>query len=176
MSGIDILGYARTGREFEVMADLADLGVEFWRGERIEFERRGKQRTPDAYTYPALPNYIWIRPTHHQMHLMVSIRHMAPTVKFLSRGAVRHFEAFRARAEKMAGEARRIVGNRAAITQYQAGERLEIRDGAFAGELATFARLVEHSWLMHPMFEVERELFGRMVRFEVDPLSVRKAV
>ena len=173
---IDILGYAHTGREFEVMDELTALGVDHWRGERIEFERRGKQRTPEGYPYPALPNYIWVRPTHAQLHLMVSIRHLAPTVRFLSRGGARDFGVFSRAIDAKADEARRIAGNRKAIAQYQIGERLEIREGVLAGEIASFTRLVEHSWMMHPMVEVEYEIMGRTTKMEVDPLSVRKAV
>lgn len=193
MSDIHILGYARGGKEFEVMDALEACGIDVWRGEVIEFERRGKQRIPGAYSYPALPNYIFANLDYGQLHHVVSIRHMAPTVDFLTRGAWRGFAAFRAEAEARLSEAKAIIAESdrlarenmrandhrkhllSKLAQYKEGQGLEIRDGVLAGEIARFTKLVQHSWASHPMIEVEYELMGRPVRIEVDPLSVRSA-
>jgi transcription antitermination factor NusG len=194
MTQIHILGYARGGKEFEVMDALCDLGIDVWRGEVIEFERRGKQRLPGAYSYPALPNYIFASLAPGQLHHVVSIRNMAPTVDFISRGAWDGFTAFRQDAEARLAEAKAIIATserlarenmRASehrrhllsqLAQYKTGQGLEIRDGVLAGEIARFTRLVQHSWAKHPMIEVECEFMGRPTRVEVDPLSVRKVV
>lgn len=173
---LDWLAYARTGKEFAVMDDLADLGIAHWRGERIEFERRGKNRTAEPYRYPALPNYIWIRPLPQQVHSLASIEFMARTFHFLSAHSAREMERFRRMAEARKLEAERIIGNRDAIAEYQAGQKLEISDGPFAGELATFCRIVHRSGELFPKIKAEMSLMGALVPIELDPLSVRKAV
>ena len=43
------LGFAVTGKEFVAMDDLRRFGIDHWRGVRIEFERRGKQRTAEPH-------------------------------------------------------------------------------------------------------------------------------
>lgn len=172
---LDLLGYATTGKEFEVMDQLAALGIQHWRGERIEFERKGKVRTAEPYTYPALPNYVWITATHGQLHRVVSIKHLFPTVQFMARGDVAGFEAFRRSAEARLAEANRIIGNRAAISAYRKGEKLEIRDGSLAGKLARFSRMIHSANEQFPQIEAEMELFGMVTKIKVDPLSVRRA-
>lgn len=172
----DWLGYARTGKEFEVMDALARLGINHWRGERIEFERRGRNRTADPYTYPALPNYVWIGPEPRQVHLLVTIPHLARTFLTLTEASGNAMRAFADMAERRKAEARRIIGNREAISGYQAGDVLEIRDGPFAGQLARFERMVQAAHDYYPTIAAHMEVMGRAVAVTLDPLNVRRAV
>lgn len=172
---IDLMGYATGGKEFAVMDDLAKLDVTHWRGTRIEFERRGNVRTAEPYEYPALPNYVWITCDWGQLHRVLSVKHLSPLVRFMTRADVAGFAAFRRQAEARLAEARRIIGNRDAIVAYRKGERLEIRDGAFAGALAEFGRMVIKTGQLFPQIEAEVELFGRKARMLLDPLDVRRA-
>ena len=187
----EIMAYATTGREFEVMADLAALGVAHWPGRRIEFERRGKSRVAEPFEYPALPNYLRITAPSHMLSDIMDIRHLSRTIKFLRLPEdVRSWQRFQDEADARYAEAKRIIAERDrlsaakasrqeiinVIAQYKAGEPLEIADGPFAGMLATFGRMVVKPGTSFPMVEATVQIFGRDNDIAVDPLSVRRAV
>lgn len=175
----DLLGYAITGKEFVAMDDLTRFGIEHWRGTRIEFERRGKQRTAEPHEYPALHNYIWLRPTTGQMRHLSQVRFLGGTFYWLSDASVRQFGVLRDKFDAKYQEAKRIEGNRKAIADYAAfkpGDMLEIREGPLAGEMAKFTALVQKAQDLFPTIKAEMELLGRAVSVKLDPLSVRRAV
>ena len=186
---IEIMAYATTGREFEVMADLAEMRVQHWDGRRIEFERRGKQRVAEPFEYPALPNYLRISAPRHLISDVMDIRHLSRTLKFLHAGDVRSWQAFQDASDARLAQARAIVAERARmaavnasrqdiinmIAQYKTGDLLEISGGAFAGMLAKFGRMVVKPGTSHPMVEARVQLFGRETAAAIDPLDVRKA-
>lgn len=174
----DLLGYAITGKEFVAMDDLDRFGIEHWRGTRIEFERRGKQRTAEAHEYPALHNYIWLRPTSRQMQFLSQVRFLGGTFHWLSRASVRQLQDLRQRIDDRYETAKRIDGNRKAIADYAAfrpGDLLEVRDGPLAGEMARFAALIQRSHDLFPTIKAEMEIMGRCVTMVLDPLAVRRA-
>lgn len=172
---IHMLGYARTGKELEVMDALTAAGIPYWRGTRVDFVRKGKQRTPEPVESPALPNYVWLQPDSIQELHFARIKYLAHTVHFLSESSVRAFAAFAREVDARRAEADRIVGNRAAICEYKHGDRIEIRDGALAGQFATFRRMVETAADLHPRVEADMEMMGAYVPVRLDPLSVRRA-
>lgn len=174
----DLLGYAITGKEFVAMDDLARFGIDHWRGTRIQFERRGKQRTAEPHEYPALHNYIWLRPTVQQMRYLSQVRFLGGTFHWLSSAAVRQFGTLRDRVDAKYQEAKRIEGNRKAIADYAAfmpGDLLEIREGPLAGEIARFTALVQKAQDLFPVIRADMDLMGRVVSVKLDPLAVRKA-
>lgn len=176
---LDLLAYAMTGKEFIAMDDLARFGIDHWRGTRIEFERRGKQRTAEPHEYPALHNYIWLRPEPVQMQYLSSVRFLGKTFHFISRAGVQQLGRFRDRVEEKYEEAKRIEGNRKAIADYAAfrpGDLLEIREGPLAGEIAQFAKLVQSANDLFPTIRASMELMGRVVPVTLDPLAVRRAI
>jgi len=186
----EIMAYATTGREFEVMADLAALGISHWPGKRIEFERRGKSRVAEPFEYPALPNYLRITAPSHMLADIMDIRHLSRTIKFLLPSDVRSWQRFQAEADARLADARRIIAERDrlsaanasrqeiinVIAQYKSGDPLEIADGPFAGMLATFGRMVVKPGTSFPMVQATVQIFGRDNDIAVDPLSVRRAV
>lgn len=171
------IAYAWTGKEFEVMDELTRLGIPHWRGERIEFKRLGRNRTAEPYTYPALPNYVWIQPTMEQRHRLHEVRHLSPTMLWLIPSAVQAMEAFRDAADARLAEANAIIARaearREAIVQYNAGDMLEIRDGVLRGMLGRFESLVRGQ--EHPLIEATVSMMGREVVTRIDPLNVRAA-
>ena len=185
----EIMAYATTGREFEVMADLSELGVTHWPGMRIEFERRGKSRIADPYVYPALPNYLHITAPFSMLSAIMDIRHLSRTVKFLHRADVASWQAFQRASDARLTAAQHIIAERDRmatakasrqdiinlISTYKAGDALEISSGAFAGMLATFGRMVVKPGNLFPMVEASVQLFGQEVLTDIDPLNVRKA-
>lgn len=173
---IHMLGYARTGKELEVMDALTAAGIPYWRGITVDFVRKGKNRTAEPVERPSLPNYIWLQPSDpEQIAAMREVKFLARTVKFLCDGSARAFAAFAREADARRAEADRIVGNRAAICEYKHGDRIEIRDGALAGQFATFRRMVETAADLHPRVEADMLMMGGVVPVRLDPLSVRRA-
>lgn len=198
------LGYAITGKEFVAMEDLTRFGIDHWRGVRIEFERRGKQRTAEPHEYPALRNYIWIRPTLRQIRFLSDVRFLGRTFHMMPPATVDRFRVFCGEVEAREAEARKIIAAqeeakrvaqerarsaesrqaalaakkaliKASIAEYKAGDQIIIRDGVLAGELATFKRLVQGAHDLIPYIEAEIELMGRSTLLKVDPLAVRRA-
>ena len=199
------LGFAVTGKEFVAMDDLRRFGIDHWRGVRIEFERRGKQRTAEPHEYPAIHNYIWIRPTKSQVQHLSSVRFLGSTFHILNAHGVRQFRRFGDEVEAEEAKARAIIAQQeeakriadnmalkaetrkqqlaakrasiaAAMNEYKAGEMIEIRDGVFAGELARFRKLCLGAADVHPFIEAEIEMMGRIATVQIDPLTVRRAV
>lgn len=170
----DILAYAATGKELHVMDALAEAAIPYWRGIRIDFERRGKSRIAQPYTYPVLQNYLWI--TTDDLYPLSSIKHLSRTMQFLTPGSVKEFQAFANKADAAATEALRIAGNRELIAQYKAGETIRITAGAFEGQFASFKALVNGPHLLHPMIRAEVQIFGRATQVDVDPLNTAKAL
>ena len=169
-----ILAYATTGKELHVMDALTDACIPHWRGIRIDFERRGKSRIAQPYTYPVLPNYIHI--TTDDLYPLSKIKHLSRTVQFLTRGGVASFQAFTAKADAAATEALRIVGNRQAIAQFKANEEIKIIAGAFAGQFASFKAIINPSHMHHPLISAEIQIFGRATNVTLDPLNTAKEV
>lgn len=202
---LDWLAYAVTGKEFIAMDDMKRLDIDHWRGTRVEFERRGKARTADPYDYPALHNYIWIRPTPAQVSRLRDVRFLGKTFHMMGIAAVREFSAFRDKVDAKEAEAREIVAHqeeelriaqqmaamaegrkeqliakramiKASMQEYRDGQMIEIRDGILAGEMAKFKRLIIGAEDVHPFIEAEMEMMGRVTTVRVDPLAVRRAV
>ena len=204
MTQLNLLAYAITGKEFVAMDDLTRFGIDHWRGVRIEFERRGKQRTAEPHEYPAIHNYIWLRPTHQQMQHLSSVRFLGSTFHFLGKHAIADLMRFQSEIAEKEAEARAIIAEqekalalaqdkakaaetkraemaaqraiiKAKLAEYAAGDPIQIREGVLAGEMATFKRLVQGANDVFPFVEAEIQMFGRATTIRVDPLDVRRA-
>ena len=187
------------------MDDLARFGIDHWRGVKIEFERRGKQRTAEPHEYPAIHNYIWLRPTHEQVQHLSNVRFLGSTFHFLGKHAVADLGRFQGEIEAKEQEARAIIAEQqraleiakdkartaeskraemaaqraminASLAEYNVGDRIIIRDGVLAGEMATFKRLVQGAMDVFPFVEAEMEILGRITPVKIDPIAVRRAV
>jgi len=199
------LGWAMTGKEFVAMSDLARFGIDHWRGVRIEFERRGKQRTAEPHEYPALHNYIWVNPTLEQVPMLSKVRYLGSTFHMLGLTAIKQCREFHSEVAQKEAEARdlmaerehileeakargvrkaqgeaalskRMAAYRTSIASYTEGAQIEIRDGALAGEIATFRRLVQNAHDLFPRLQADIMMMGQLVPVELDPLDVRRAV
>ncbi len=120
------LGYAITGKEIIAMDDLSRLGIDHWRGIRIEFERRGKVRTAEPFEYSALPNYIWIRPEPYQVSLLSEVRFLGHTFRPLLPQVVEQFAAYRCQVEAKEAEARALIAEREEILAQARAEKQAI--------------------------------------------------
>lgn len=171
---LHVLGYAKTGREFEVMDAMTAEGIECWRGEKITFERKGRTiRTAEMVVGPALPNYVFFKCDISSLHKALSVKNLSPTVKFMHSREVAVFEDFANMLDRRAADARRIEGNRAAIAEYKKGDNLELLRGPFEGMLATFKSIVQMPHDKYPTIIADLEIFGRTTQIKVDPLDAR---
>jgi len=164
--------------EFAVERQLRALGLQAHAPRKIEFKRVGKKRQPDPVTSPYLPGYIFAEIPAAKFAAAIQCNGLRPTMMAIPPQEVRrHVLSFidRVAAENM--EAERIVASRdrAAMCQYKTGQSLEILAGPFQERAVRFLRMVKASHDMHPMIEVEAELFGQGVRMKVDPLDVKGA-
>ena len=187
------------------MSDLARFGIDHWRGVRIEFERRGKQRTAEPHEYPALHNYIWVNPTLEQVPMLSKVRYLGSTFHMLGPQIIKQCRAFHSEVAQKETEARvlmaererileeakaradtkeqceaalskRMAAYRTSIASYTDGAQIEIRDGALAGEIATFRRLVQNAHDLFPRLQADIMMMGQLLPVELDPLDVRRAV
>jgi transcription antitermination factor NusG len=188
---MDWLSYARTGREFEVFDDLAALSIQHWRGERIEFQRRGYKRRAEPFVYPVLPNYVWItlpderKLRDDQITAILRIEHLARTFHALLPQHVEAFQDFRRWADTRLTQAHAAT-NAKLIAEYNAtgisrpdsradyapGDLLEIRSGPLRDQLVRFRSLVEGAERISIRADVV--IFGRQTTVDVDPLNVKR--
>lgn len=170
-----VIGYAKSSKEFDVEADLTAMGIQAEVARKIEYKRQGKRRYADAITEPDLPNYVFIECTADQWHQLASVKHLAKTTIFVGPQEARrvrdYLDASRAAYDRQR-EAQE-AGER--VSEFKAGDTLQIMSGPLAGCLARFRRIVETDHDPFPRIQAEGELMGRIVTVDVDPIHARKA-
>lgn len=170
------LGYAKGGKELDVMDHLDRLGISFWRGERIKFERRGKSREAEPFIYPALPNYIFLSPEPCQLKDLHNIKYLAKRFKQVPVASMRSISSYQNEVANRMLDAKRAVDNQEAIFLYKKGQELTIKDGPFEGFLAEFEQNVKMFHDPYAKIKASVNVFGRKTLISLDPLSVKEAV
>lgn len=169
---MNYLGYAKSGKEFEVEQSLQALGIAVWCGKLIEWRRVGKKRYPDAFEEPCLPNYIFMDLSPEQFHQAQQVKFLAATMVMLSRADQRNLRSFRGAVDREYATQDQMRQNaQAPKSAFKAGEQLKIISGPFAEKLATFRKVVERSGMIFPRMEIDVE----GIRLQVDPLDVKRA-
>lgn len=168
------IGYARSGKEFEVQQAIRDLGITCHVPRKVEGIRRGKKRWPEPMTTPFLPNYVFLDCTADDYYRLTSVKFLAQTKRMVPETERRLVQRFIDATE--ADYARRMdaieAGQR--VEEYQPEEVLRIVGGSLGETLGRFKRLVETAHDQYPILEVEVEMFGRPTRTKVDPINARK--
>lgn len=169
------LCYARSGREFEVVDALADLGIEAYCAKRMRFIRKGKQRRPEPEITPYLHNYIFAEIAAQDYLTAMSVKHLASTTYALSEADKRALQVFRREvdAEFEAQDAKRA--NREAVSEYDPGQEIRFIDGRFSDSVIKFREVVERAHDLHPKIRATIDMMGREATIEIDPLSVKAA-
>tara|TARA_R110002012_G_scaffold229159_1_gene401680 strand:+ start:1098 stop:1628 length:531 start_codon:yes stop_codon:yes gene_type:complete len=174
MRELYLLGYAKGGKELEVMDQLDRFGISFWRGERIKFERRGKNRTAEPFTYPALPNYIFMQPDITQLEDIHKVKYLAKRIEYITPAERMDIRRFQKQVAEAMAEAQRIVGNREAMSEYNQGDTIEIKSGRLAGRFATFEVELKRYHDPYAKIRATVDMMGRATPVELDPLDVRR--
>ena len=178
MEGQDMnywIGYAKSGREVEVEADLLAMGIHAEVARKVEAIRRGKRRFPDAVVSAMFPNVIAITGTDQDWHRMQSVRYLARTTIQMCK---RTYETdLRPCFDKVASDtAKRLAGIEAGqrVEEYQTGDEIKIMSGNLAGQIAIFRRIVECPHEPFPIIEADWEGFGRTSKIRLDPINARR--
>jgi len=170
---MNYLGYAKSGHEFEVQDELADMGISSWVGRVIEWKRVGKKRYPEPYEIPALPNYIFMELSPHNFHKALTVRFLASALVALGSLDRRGLARFQGAVQAEYEEQDRLRRNREMPrAEFKPGQTLEIIGGPFSEKVATFRQVIERSGQMHPKLEADVE----GMKLHLDPLDVRRAV
>jgi len=170
------LGYAKSGAEQDTRDELRASEIEAHAPVKLVLERRGKDRRPRAYVEPVIPRLLFIRGTANDFHRLHDVRTLSRTLMSFPDAAWNAYVApFLARcvAEYDATQARIKAGEM--LDEYKRGDRLMLKNGPFADQVASFLRVVERAHDMHPMLVAEMEVFGGVREIEVDPLAVKRA-
>ncbi len=166
------LGYAKSGKEFEVVEDLEQLGIWTWCGRVINWRRTGKKRFPEPHEEPALPNYLFMDLTAEEFHKALGVRFLASTLVALARIDMKGFNKFCHVTDKEFRKQDKLrQSQEVPVSEFNPGEELLIIGGPFADKLATFRRVIERAHEMHP--KLEAEISG--IRVQLDPLDVKAA-
>lgn len=160
-------------REFDAQEECEALGITCHVPRKVDLIRQGKRRRPDAVVRPLLPGYIFIETDAHGWHMLKASKHIR-TMMGVGPMDERNARAFIAAAEAdfHARMAQIEAGER--VSEYQAGEVLEIIQGPLTGQLARFKRIAEGA--MFPEVVAEVDMMGQAVTIKLDPLAARKAV
>ena len=169
------LGYARTGREFQVTEDLNAIGLQTWCGRKLEFIRRGKKRRPEPVESPYLQNYIFAELPAERFLEVRGIKGLAKTLTPLCAPDMLSLARFQSEVEAEYQKAKAIARNQDAICEYKAGQALTVISGNLQDTMLRFREMVERAHDMHPKIRADMELFGQTVSVEIDPLDVKSA-
>lgn len=169
------IGYARRHKEFEVEEALHALGINAWCPREIHWRALGKKRRPKAYAVPVLPNYVFIDMSAEQFYTAQKVKHLADTMQLMTdKQVARYLAPFReAVTAAYEAERKREAQGNAPSCEFRPAQRVVVRSPMLDGQIATFKRIVERSFDMHPKLELEFEMMNRRVTTLVDPLDVK---
>ena len=160
-------------REFDAAEECEVLGIPCYVPRKVEMIRQGKRRRPDAVMRAVLPGYIFIETDAHGWHALKASKHIKSMMGIGPNEARRVMQFIdRCEADYQARMAQIEAGER--VSEYQAGEVLEIIQGPLTGQLARFKRIAEGA--MFPEVVAEVDMMGQAVTIKLDPLAARKAV
>lgn len=169
------IGYAKAGKELEVVQSLADLGITAHCAKVVEVKRVGKRRKPDVFITPLLPNYVFIEASAAQYLEAVAVKHLAGTMAAIPTGDARSVMAFVQRAENELSTRLAKIAAGERLDQFVVGDLLDVLDGPLKGLVATFRGIVEGDRGAFPSVSADVEMMGQTVPTKFDVLDVRAA-
>lgn len=169
------IGGEQVHNEFIVEAELNAIGVDAWVGRALVAERRGKNRKPDFYERPYLPNYIFMDIPNELYFKAQAVRGLASTFTGICAAEIASLERFKGFVQAEYAEQDRLRRNGQIQTVYKVGQALKSVSPMFEDRLLTFRAIVERAGDIHPKVQASVEMMGREVMVELDPLDVRAA-
>ena len=170
------VAYATTGQEFSAQEQCEVLGYTCQVPRKVDLIRHQKRRIPDVTVKPYMGNYLFISGGDDVFHAVKLIKEIRGTAMGIGRQNARQVQAFidRVEADYTARMAQIEAGQR--VSEYRPGDLLTLMTGPFAGQVATFRRMVETAGDMFPKIEAEMSftLIGQIVTATVDPINARR--
>lgn len=170
------IGYAKSGKELDVEAELRTMGIQAEVPRMVEAIRRGKRRYAEPVVSALFPNVIAISCTDDDWHRIRTVKHLARTTYGMCEKT--YLRELRPCLDAAAQEYRnRMTAIQAGqrVEEYAEGDRLRIMGGPFADQVAVFRRIIESANDIFPKLEADLELFGRISRVSLDPINARRA-
>lgn len=169
-------GYTRRGSELDAQAALRAIGIDAHAPAYIYTESRGKNRQPRVITEALMPQVVFIRGTPADFHRIATTRPLCGSLwGFSDRAWDRHVAPFIAEAQEQMAKASEQIEAGEMLQHFTPGTRLEIKDGPFRDQIATFVRTISRAHEMNPLIRAEIEVFGTMREVDIDPLSVKRS-
>ena len=164
--------YARSGKEFDVEAELAAMGINVWCGRVIKWRRVGKRRRPDPHEEPALPNYLFADMSPDEFYRAQSVKFLASTMMALSKSSAAGFEAYKTATER-AYSVQDALREKAVtpMPEFAPHAPLQPISGPFVDLLVRFRRVVNPDDPLNRKVEVD----GPLGVMQFDALDVRAA-
>lgn len=171
------IAYAASGHEFSVQEQCEVLGYACDVPRRVDMIRHAKRRRPDKVIRPFLPNYVFIHGDDSAFHALREIKELRGTALGIGDNEARRVKAFIAKVEADFTERLAQIEAGERLSEYRPGDVLTLMTGPFAGQLATFRRMVENARDVFPKIEAELavNLMGKPVTAIVDPINARRA-
>ncbi len=166
--------YTPARQELATERAITDLGIRAECAKRVDLIRQGKRRWPDAVISSYLPNYVfaWLTPQGwHEVHKLKTARDLMAIGAGPERGVV----SFLARVNADYRQRMDMIEAGERLAAYDPGDLLTVMTGSFAGQLASFTRMVETANDIFPQIEAAMSIMGRVVNVRLDPLTVCKS-
>ena len=168
------LCYTEPRREQDVQDQCKALGVEAWYANRAIFKRRGKRREADLVYEIDFPRVLFVDMDDAQLaRIQRKVRYLSPTMQPLGKMDTRDVRRYQSALTIANAEAERLEaateGRKALISAFRAGQSLEVTEGALAGIVGPFVKLVQRSHDIFPMAQIE----GPWGKTLVDPLHLK---
>lgn len=171
------IAYATAGQEFSAQEQCEVLGYRCDVPRKVELIRHAKRRRPDIIVKPFLPNYLFVHGNDDVFHAIRDIKEVRGTAMGIGPQNARQVLAFIARVEADYAERMAQIEAGQRVTEYEPGDLLTLMTGPFAGQIATFRRMVESAHDVFPKIEAEltMNLMGKPVLAVVDPINAKRA-
>ena len=176
-----IIGYARSGHEFDTAEDLRSFDIAAITPRDIKAESRGKNRRPKITDEPLWPNYIFGTVTTEEYYWLMTnlhrFKYLAGTFLIVPTKLERQLDIAVEAAERAAQRKLHSLLGEDIPSPYKPGEKLSVVAGPFLDWLGdqgvTFRKMAQAPHDQFPRIKVEAEVFGRVTEIELDPMHVR---
>ena len=195
----------RSQKEFEVEAELVEMGIDVWLPRRKQFVRSGTDRMPKAVVSAYIPGFMFVDIPPAVYRSVIEIKWVSPRMLPVigietanakntdagvrELGSLGQMRTLRREVEAEFAEATRIEeaanaewersGNRKSymevVKQYRTGQAIQAIDGVFRGHILRFAGISEETGEAFPRIIGEVEVMGAPRRVYLDPLNVKAA-
>lgn len=178
---MQVIGYARAGREFEVGEELRSHGFKVVVPRVITRLSRGKNRSASIASKPYLSNYIFMSLTEGDYHRLIvnlgRFKYLSHSFQIVPTVLASVMDAWIEATESEAIKAELAFSKWDTVWPYSPKDEMEVIGGPLLGFLegrrVVFEKMNESAHLEFPMATVRASMMGREVSVDIDPLHLR---